>query len=72
MSKHGSAAAVLLVTAASVVLVAGKGAIQAAHAHEDHGTYSAGEPGNAKRPARRIEIAMREEYGSYSCRSGSR
>jgi uncharacterized cupredoxin-like copper-binding protein len=38
-------------------------AIGCAHAHEGHGTYSAGQPGDPKKPARKIEIVMREEYG---------
>jgi uncharacterized cupredoxin-like copper-binding protein len=37
--------------------------VGAAHAHEDHGTFSAGQPGDPKKPARTVAIAMREEYG---------
>lgn len=35
----------------------------AAYAHESHGTFSAGQPGDPKKPARTVTIAMREEYG---------
>jgi uncharacterized cupredoxin-like copper-binding protein len=37
--------------------------VGAAYAHEDHGTFSAGQPGDPKKPARTVTIAMREEYG---------
>ena len=32
-----------------------------ASAHEDHGSFSAGEPGDPKKPARTIKVAMRED-----------
>jgi uncharacterized cupredoxin-like copper-binding protein len=32
-----------------------------ASAHEDHGHFSAGEPGSPKRPARTIKVSMSEE-----------
>src|SRR5213078_3152547 len=32
-----------------------------ASAHEDHGNFSAGEPGDPKKPARTIKVAMRED-----------
>ena len=56
MSKSTTvaAAAVLLLTAATVM---------AARAHEDHGTFSAGEPGDPKKPARTIRVLM-IDYGS--------
>jgi uncharacterized cupredoxin-like copper-binding protein len=34
-----------------------------ASAHENHSTFSAGQPGDPHKPARTVEIAMREEYG---------
>jgi uncharacterized cupredoxin-like copper-binding protein len=34
-----------------------------ASAHENHATFSAGRPGDPHKPARTVEIAMREEYG---------
>jgi len=56
MSKSTTvaAAAVLLLTAATVMT---------ARAHEDHGTFSAGEPGDPKKPARTIRVLM-IDYGS--------
>src|SRR5215468_2087713 len=45
------------------VAVAGTMVVGAAHAHEDHGTFSAGQPGDPKKPTRTVTIAMREEYG---------
>ena len=44
-----------------------------AFAHEHHGSYSAGEPGDPKKPARTIEIAMSEmsyEPSSISVKRG--
>jgi uncharacterized cupredoxin-like copper-binding protein len=46
-----------------VALLASAALVGAAHAHEDHGTFSAGQPGDPKKPARTVTIAMREEYG---------
>jgi uncharacterized cupredoxin-like copper-binding protein len=43
----------LLLTSSAAVTVA----------HEDHGNFSAGEPGNPKKPARVVMITMREEPG---------
>jgi uncharacterized cupredoxin-like copper-binding protein len=34
-----------------------------ASAHEDHGSFSAGEPGNPKKPARVVLVTMRESDG---------
>lgn len=42
------------------ILLAGIGYASAAAAHERHGGYSAGEPGDPKKPARKIEILMNE------------
>ena len=36
------------------------GCVTAAAAHEQHGGYSAGEPGNPKKPAREIVVVMTE------------
>ena len=33
----------------------------AIQAHEDHGTFSAGEPGDPKKPARVVKVKMIEE-----------
>jgi uncharacterized cupredoxin-like copper-binding protein len=48
----GSTAAILAVTDTAPV---------PASAHEDHGSFSAGEPGDPKKPARTIKVVMRED-----------
>jgi len=53
MSKFTTA----VVAVALLVAQAGVGA----HAHEDHGNFSAGEPGNPNKPARAIKVAMVEQ-----------
>jgi uncharacterized cupredoxin-like copper-binding protein len=50
------------VTAATVALLL-TSAVSVASAHEDHGNFSAGEPGDPKKPARVVLITMREEPG---------
>jgi uncharacterized cupredoxin-like copper-binding protein len=50
-------------TVLGVAVVLASVALGAAHAHENHGTFSAGQPGDPKKPARTVTIAMREEYG---------
>jgi len=56
-----------IVTAALIVLIAGGPALYAApggtpgHSHD--GGFSAGEPGNPKRPARVVQVVMREGDG---------
>jgi len=49
-------------TTIGLALIALVGAAVPAMSHEHHGheTYSAGEPGNAKKPARTIEVTMSE------------
>jgi uncharacterized cupredoxin-like copper-binding protein len=44
--------------AAVVLLLAATTALIPAHAHEDHVIFSAGEPGDPKKPARTIRILM--------------
>jgi uncharacterized cupredoxin-like copper-binding protein len=52
------------VTAAAVaLLLTSAAAITAASAHEDQGNFSAGEPGNPKKPARVVLVTMREGDG---------
>ena len=52
------------VTAAAVVfLLTSSAAITLTSAHEEGGTFSAGEPGNPKKPARVVMITMRDEPG---------
>ena len=46
---------------AVALIVAGANQPIRAMAHEGHGAFSAGEPGNPKRPARTINIVMRED-----------
>jgi uncharacterized cupredoxin-like copper-binding protein len=45
---------------ATVSFAAGLGVSGSSNAHEDHGSFSAGEPGNPKKPARVIKIKMIE------------
>lgn len=49
--------------ALAVGVVLSLGAPAALHAH-DAAHFSAGEPGDPKKPARTIEIVMKEEYGA--------
>src|SRR5882672_2228687 len=44
----------------SVISIAVLGWVSAAAAHEQHSGYSAGEPGNPKKPAREIVVLMNE------------
>jgi uncharacterized cupredoxin-like copper-binding protein len=46
-----------------VIVLASPVPISAAQAHESRVTFSAGQPGDPKKPARTVTIAMREEYG---------
>jgi uncharacterized cupredoxin-like copper-binding protein len=55
------AAVGLLLTATSAILATYIAMPRAASAHEDHGHFSAGEPGDPKKPARTIKVIMREE-----------
>jgi uncharacterized cupredoxin-like copper-binding protein len=49
----------------AITLALGAGVPAALHAHE--GThFSAGEPGDPKKPARTVEILMKEEYGAMA------
>lgn len=61
MTKSGifSTATALLVT----VLAIGTGLFDGALAHKDHGTFSAGEPGDRKKPSRVIMVTMNEGEG---------
>jgi uncharacterized cupredoxin-like copper-binding protein len=52
------------VTAAAVaVLLTSSAAITVTSAHEERATFSAGEPGNPKKPARVVLVTMREGDG---------
>jgi uncharacterized cupredoxin-like copper-binding protein len=42
----------------SIAAMAGSGYVRQGHAHENHVTYSAGEPGNPKRQSRTITVKM--------------
>jgi uncharacterized cupredoxin-like copper-binding protein len=57
--KLGVASCIAL-TAMTAVALGGPGG--AGHSH-GHASFSAGEPGNAKRPARTVQVAMREGDG---------
>ncbi len=48
---------------ASVSFGIGIGLPGPGRAHEDHGNFSAGEPGDPKKPARIVLVTMREEPG---------
>jgi uncharacterized cupredoxin-like copper-binding protein len=58
MKLHLTLAAALLIAAGSGVTQAGPG--EAGHGHP---TFSAGEPGNPKRPSRTVQVTMREMDG---------
>lgn len=53
----------LSVAALAITLTLGFGPSAVLHAH-DAAHFSAGEPGDPKKPARTIEIVMKEEYGA--------
>ncbi len=48
---------------AIVSFAVGAGLPGSSRAHEDHGKFSAGEPGDPKKPARTIKVRMREGSG---------
>ncbi len=53
-----------IVTAAAVAfLLTSSAAVTFTSAHEDRGTFSAGEPGDPKKPARVVLVTMREGDG---------
>jgi uncharacterized cupredoxin-like copper-binding protein len=49
------------ITVAAVAFLLTASAMTVTSAHENHGTFSAGEPGNPKKPARVIKVKMFEE-----------
>ena len=49
------------VTVAAVAILLTTWALSVTSAHENHGTFSAGEPGDPKRPARVIKVKMFED-----------
>src|SRR5262249_26329928 len=57
------AAVGLLLTAAAAILATHIAMPRPASAHEDHGHFSAGEPGDPKKPARVVAIKMFEGSG---------
>jgi uncharacterized cupredoxin-like copper-binding protein len=59
--RHIFAAAAVLLTAG--VMLSGVPLPGLAHEGHDHGEFSAGEPGDPKKPARVIRIKMREDGG---------
>ena len=62
MNKSNVSTATAIVFAAASLL-AGVGLPVPGYAHEDHGTFSSGEPGDPKKPARPVLITMREGDG---------
>src|SRR5215813_13110680 len=53
----------ILLMASAAILTTGVAMPIPASAHEDHGRFSAGEPGDPKKPARIIEVRMFEGSG---------
>jgi uncharacterized cupredoxin-like copper-binding protein len=51
----------VLLTSTTAFLVTNVGAPISAVAHENHGHFSAGKPGDRKKPARTIKVVMRED-----------
>jgi uncharacterized cupredoxin-like copper-binding protein len=62
MTNESKTRASALALAAATALLAGLGVATTTLAHEQHG-FSAGEPGNPKRPARTVEVVMKEADG---------
>lgn len=60
MIKSTIVAAIVALLAA-LSLLTGVGIPVPGYAHDKHTTFSAGEPGNPKKPARTIKVIMREE-----------
>jgi uncharacterized cupredoxin-like copper-binding protein len=56
-------AAALVLASATAILATNIATAVSASAHEDHGTFSAGEPGDPNKPARVIRIRMFEGGG---------
>ncbi len=56
-------AVAVLLTAAAAILATDIAMPIPASAHEDHGSFSAGEPGDPKKPARVVLVTMRESDG---------
>jgi uncharacterized cupredoxin-like copper-binding protein len=52
-----------LTVAAVALLLTSSTAINVASGHEDHGTFSAGQPGDPKKPARVVKVKMFEGSG---------
>ena len=63
--SHLTTSAVVLGTACAL-LVGMPRYVSQAHAHDDHVTFSAGEPGNPKQRSRVVEISMREGDGKMA------
>jgi uncharacterized cupredoxin-like copper-binding protein len=65
MPKHTSliSAVGLFVMSNAAVLATGVAMTTPVSAHEDHGRFSAGEPGGPKKPARIVEVRMFEGSG---------
>ena len=55
-----------LFTAALVACALALGAPVPLHAHDGHGGFSAGEPGNPKKPFRIVTVTMRDDNGAMA------
>jgi uncharacterized cupredoxin-like copper-binding protein len=53
---------------ASALLLAGPTAILRTQAHENHGTFSAGQPGDPKKPARTVHVLMHDDGNEQNMR----
>jgi uncharacterized cupredoxin-like copper-binding protein len=63
MSKHVGFSTFARLLAALTIAA---GLFGTARAHKDHGTFSAGEPGDPKKPSRVIEVTMSESAGKMT------
>jgi len=65
MQKHPRVAIVVgtLLASTAAILATDIAMPIPASAHEDHGSFSAGKPGNPKKPARVVLVTMRESDG---------
>ena len=61
--KPASTAIALLAVSAAAMPIANSALVLSSHAHEAD-SYSAGEPGNPKKPARTLRVSMREGAGT--------
>jgi uncharacterized cupredoxin-like copper-binding protein len=63
MRHYRLAKSAAVLGAVVAVVIAAPGSMVPGLAHDDHATFSAGEPGDPKKPARVVEITMKEGDG---------